>query len=752
MGSMSSAEKISPDQVELLLSDLRVFQQEQQEDPGNHLPPYHCGLIYSQLGDYEAAERSYLAAVERNPEFAQGYFNLALAYISQERFPQAEEAYRQTIRHNPKDAEPWANLGALQESQGQKEEAVKSYRQAIEIDPGEWVSRQRLGSILLAGERMEEAKQLFEEGLEADDGDYRSWNSLGLIAFRNEEFADAQSHYEKAIELEAGFANGWNNLGNLHLKLERETRAVEAYRKALEADPGDPTIWFNLGEFFFHRNHPETEKCLGRVVELDKEDYEAWEMLRRWYSRHPHYPSWKSVLKVLLARRPDDLALLRELSQVHEHLGEYEEAVKMLNSAMALNQGDQTDRMQLARLSLEQGQPLETFRQLGMIESNDSAVLELWYSLGQRLLYKEHGEEAESCFMKVIAHSDWNADAWRFLGKMALERGQLELALERFKRSEELIRNDRTIWLPLAEEFESVGAYDKAAECLDQLSGLLRYLTGLWSRFAPVYQRAGRGGEFLDSLEKLQWDHELGDELWITLAELFKQAGMNERAEACLGRVGVNQEGREEPVMELPTQPTAEAGGQKEEKPIGKPSLDYWRDKGGEHYRAGRMEEARECYQRALDVKNDDFKAGFYLGNVHFKLGRPDLAEIAFRRALEQEPDSAKVWYNLGCVLESQRKLAEAEECFDKTVRLDDHSPQAWNWLGVVRFHLGQLEGSRMAYVRSLAHDRRSAKTWHNLGVLYGKMGDKEKSAYCLEEVNKLGGVTDQSGLIPPEL
>ena len=140
---MNLSEQISPESAQVLLDDLRAYQQEQEQDPTNHLPPYHCGLIHAQLGDYAAAVRSYHSAVERNSDFAQAYFNMAIAYSAQGLYREAEEAYLQAGNYSASDGEPWANLGALREFLGREDEALEAYQKAVTLESCESPARAR---------------------------------------------------------------------------------------------------------------------------------------------------------------------------------------------------------------------------------------------------------------------------------------------------------------------------------------------------------------------------------------------------------------------------------------------------------------------------------------------------------------------------------------------------------------------------------------------------------------------------------
>jgi tetratricopeptide (TPR) repeat protein len=66
------------------------------------------------------------------------------------------------------------------------------------------------------------------------------------------------------------------------------------------------------------------------------------------------------------------------------------------------------------------------------------------------------------------------------------------------------------------------------------------------------------------------------------------------------------------------------------------------------HYRAGRYDDALECYQRAARLRGD-LGTDVYLkaGNIRYRRGERDEAVRCWEQALELEPDNAAARNNL---------------------------------------------------------------------------------------------------------
>jgi tetratricopeptide (TPR) repeat protein len=618
----------------------------------------------------------------------------------------------------------------------------------VELNPEEKEARHRIGAIHIQRGEWARAREELERAVDQDARDHEAWNALGLVAFHEGRDQPAREYYLRAIDIDGEYGKAWCNLGNLFARLGDEKAAEEAYLQAARRDGQDPDVWYNLGEFYFRRNHPETERCLLKTIELNRADLEAWELLRQWYTRRPNYPVWKTALRVLLRKRPDDLALLRELAYVDERLGHHEEAIGTLRHLLSLDPEDEESRLLLAELYDGLGKPVEAFAHLERLSTTGERVIDLAIRLGQRLLHQNHAPQAETCFLKRVAHRPADADAWRFLGELALRRDQLELAFERHTRAVGLNRNDVALWRPLAEKFLAQGDPARALACLGHLDDHLRYTPELWREFFALHRAAGQGEAFLARLEALMGEGWVPNRRWVDLAELYGELGLRAKTEACLARL--EREDAPDSASDL-----AMARYHLERRDAAK-ALEYlerirdsaagiaryWLLRAEAHYLLGAYGEARASYECGLKLDDADFRAWFNLGNIHFRDGRHHEARHAFLKAVERDPKQAKAWYNLGCV-EDELGL-EAWRGFRQANALDPRFAPAWNALGVLHFRAAEDKAARRCFLRCLGSNRESVLGWGNLAALYRRMGRLADAEHCERQVIRLGGKPPQ--------
>lgn len=94
------------------------------------------GAACLELGDYDAAVESYLAALAIRPGFAKAHNSLGLAYLRSGRPEDAAGSFLRAIDCDPQFAEPRFNLGLVGENRGLLSEAAEQYQQAVRLAPG----------------------------------------------------------------------------------------------------------------------------------------------------------------------------------------------------------------------------------------------------------------------------------------------------------------------------------------------------------------------------------------------------------------------------------------------------------------------------------------------------------------------------------------------------------------------------------------------------------------------------------------
>lgn len=109
-------------------------------------------------------------------------------------------------------------------------------------------------------------------------------------------------------------------------------------------------------------------------------------------------------------------------------------------------------------------------------------------------------------------------------------------------------------------------------------------------------------------------------------------------------------------------------------------------------------DQAREVYQRLLQLDSDHADAHVNLGRLLHEDGAPAAAEKHYRRALEIDPEHETAAYNLGVALEDLGRFRDAIEAYQHALEIDPQNADAhYNLAG-----LYERRGEKAAALRHL--------------------------------------------------
>ncbi|HTM09412.1 MAG TPA: tetratricopeptide repeat protein [Verrucomicrobiae bacterium] len=102
--------------------------------------------------------------------------------------------------------------------------------------------------------------------------------------------------------------------------------------------------------------------------------------------------------------------------------------------------------------------------------------------------------------------------------------------------------------------------------------------------------------------------------------------------------------------------------------------------------------EARQAYERALDLDPGLAEAHVNLGRLHHEQGSYDRAEGHYRAAIEKDPEYALAHFNLGVLLEDCRRPKEAAAAYHKALAYDSTFADAHYNLALIYEAAGKRE------------------------------------------------------------
>jgi tetratricopeptide (TPR) repeat protein len=153
-----------------------------------------------------------------------------------------------------------------------------------------------------------------------------------------------------------------------------------------------------------------------------------------------------------------------------------------------------------------------------------------------------------------------------------------------------------------------------------------------------------------------------------------------------------------------------------------KPGPDLYTAIGRLYEQSGRLAEAEQQYQLALNENRDHLGALLGCAQLKERQGKPNDAIQLYQRAAKAHPQEASVSNNLGLCLARQSRLDESVSAMERATQLEPRNPLYRNNIAAVLVDQNRLREA-YGHLRA-AHGEAAA--YYNLGYLLSKKGQTQ--------------------------
>ena len=157
-------------------------------------------------------------------------------------------------------------------------------------------------------------------------------------------------------------------------------------------------------------------------------------------------------------------------------------------------------------------------------------------------------------------------------------------------------------------------------------------------------------------------------------------------------------------------------------------SLDVINLLGAALQRQGRLQEAMNSYNKAIQLKPDFAEAYNNRGQVLKELGELDEAVKNYEKALKINPNFAEAHNNVGNTLKELGQLSAVVTSYERALAINPDLAQAHSDLGSTFHVLGQLDAAVKCYDKALKINPKHAPTHSNKGVALKQLGQFDEA------------------------
>ncbi len=679
---------------------------------------YRRARLAVQQGKLTQAIPHYRQTLKQDPQHLIAHQELGNVFLKLEQWQQAISCYHQALEIDPSFSLIHHNLGEAYTQLEQRDEAVSAYQQAIKLKPDSHWSHNNLGDIFLKQEQWIKAIVAYKRAIQLNPDFSWSHHNLGKACLMLQQWEEAVTACQKAIELNSDSCWSYYNLAEALLHLQKWDEAVVAYRQALQLQPDLPQATDRLNYALHQRVKSKLELAkyhYGKAIEQDPDNIELYHKA--------------------LELQPMSPELYMGLGKAWQNQGEFQEAIAAYEKAIVFNPNWAEVYGRLAEVLTRVGQETEALeaRFKGLTLEPSFATPEEHLALGDQLREVGKLEQAEICYQRVLKFNPDLIEAYRRLGQLLTQSQQWDKAIDwyqqgikRFPENAECYQGLGEVWAKQGEWEKAIEFFEKAIElqpdcwqayhdCGDALLNLER-----WQEAVDCYQRSiqlnpdfvwsywnlGRVYSKLGNWEKV-WDccqrideidssfldaclvddgNNISEELKQAIAA-YRRGEKNQQKSLEIEQNGgqilkYNEDNYIEKSLTLngnnttlksmdlkSTEMIATNSSKPGEVQVETPET--YLEQGDAFRKEGKWEEARERYQKVIELEPENWLAHHHKGDCLFEQQQWEKAIEVYQRVITLNPKFCWSYYNLGRALQKLNRLEKAITVIQKAVEVN---------------------------------------------------------------------------------
>lgn len=307
-------------------------------NPNNYDAHNLLGIVLDQAGRRTEAQREYESAIRLNPKGVSALVNLGVLFARTNRSEQAIQTFNAVIQMAPDHPEATVNLGLEYSLRGDHALAVPLLQRAIGLGRDTYQVRYRLGIALYSLRRLDEAVTAFESAAALSPTVAEPAYYLGLISSARGKSEAAVAFWEQGLALRPNFPEANFMIGEELRKHRNYHRAEMFYERALNQDSSKLVYYVRLGGvYLFLIRYEDALKIFRRAADRFPQVAEAHYFLGVAARGLASYDLALTEFRKTLSLQPDNVDALAQLGFLTGERGDFAEAEKLLQCAIALS-------------------------------------------------------------------------------------------------------------------------------------------------------------------------------------------------------------------------------------------------------------------------------------------------------------------------------------------------------------------------------------------------------------------------------
>lgn len=596
------------------------------------------GASYVEAGDYANATLQFRNAARVNPNVAEPQYQLAKAYLQDNKIREAVQAIQEAVKIDPNHtdsnllmAQLWSRLGGeeqVRDAEGRLETILQTRPNDPEALFAMAIARGRLGSI-------EDAESLLERALENSPAHLQSAITLARLRMGENEPAVAEKIMRDAVASSEDKKPAQIALAQLLLALNKVDEAVAEVDGILAVDDSYGPALLARGLLYLRTGDKEAaEGMYKRASELPGDVYKT--AYARVLALNGKYSEATAEFRRLFDQDPSNRQIRSMLILSHLREGKADAADELLAAAIRENDRDFDARMQRSELNLRRGRIEEARADIDVALGVQPTSAPAHYMLAKILeasqnpigSRQELGESMRLDPTYLLARLD--------MAQSLLRSNSPRSALDILNEAPEQIKNhpqlvSGKIWTLIA-----LGDYDVAMQEVNAARTRLGELRDLGLQEGIIYAARGDHAKALPMLRSALEANPTDLRAFNAIVAAQVSAKQTDQAFATIRRHADAH--RDMPAMQL--------------------SAGTW------FLRGGKPDEARLYLDRAAASAQTESEAQLILAAMDQEAGNDQSAVRRLEGVVAKQPNNTAALTRLAMLQEQQGKFADAEKSY----------------------------------------------------------------------------------------
>lgn len=220
----------------------------------------NIGLIQIEQNRLAEAEKNLMISIQKDPELLEGYYNLGLLYQRKGSFAKALIFYKEVVTRNKQDSDTFLQMGFCALSMNNKTDARAFFQESFRQRPNSLEAGAALASILIEFNLYEDAEEVLRISLISYPEEISLHFSLGMVLRQQNKPEQALAHFKRVVSLDENHAQGFYYLADCCFQLDLLDQAESFFAIAYKLNQSSAEIVLQLGKVY------EKQKKMDKLI------------------------------------------------------------------------------------------------------------------------------------------------------------------------------------------------------------------------------------------------------------------------------------------------------------------------------------------------------------------------------------------------------------------------------------------------------------------------------------------------------